>query len=41
MANYCAICGKPIGNVEYIRYGGICQDCWHKETINRKHKKKC
>ena len=24
----CACCGKNISDLEYIRYGGICQICW-------------
>lgn len=26
----CMECGKPIGDVQYIRYGGVCITCWHK-----------
>lgn len=26
----CPQCGKEISNVEYIRYGGVCCGCWHK-----------
>ena len=32
--NKCNECGKDIGNVEYIRYNGICKECWHK--LNKK-----
>ena len=24
----CAVCGKNISDLEYIRYGGICKICW-------------
>ena len=34
----CPQCGKEISNVEYIRYGGVCCDCWHKND-NQKTKK--
>lgn len=32
----CLCCGKAIGDVEYIRYGGYCQICWHKNDRERK-----
>lgn len=32
----CAVCGKQISDVEYIRYGGVCNLCWHKEDMKRK-----
>lgn len=25
----CSRCGKSISDLEYIRYGGLCQNCWH------------
>lgn len=30
----CSRCGKSISDVEYIRYGGVCQECWHKEQMD-------
>lgn len=29
-------CGKRISDVEYIRYGGVCRECWHKNNNKRK-----
>ena len=29
----CPQCGKEISNVEYIRYGGVCSTCWHKNDM--------
>lgn len=31
-------CGKRIRDVEYIRYGGVCKVCWHKNNIKRNNK---
>ncbi len=36
----CACCGKSITDVEYIRYGGICSECWFKEDQERKKKER-
>ena len=36
----CACCGKAISDVEYIRYGGICSECWYKEDQERKKKER-
>lgn len=33
-------CGKRISDVEYIRYGGVCKECWHKYyKINKEDEK--
>ena len=32
-------CGKRISDVEYIRYGGVCNECWHKYNIKRNKNK--
>ena len=34
----CPQCGKEISNVEYIRYGGVCCGCWHKNDIQKTKK---
>lgn len=34
----CLRCGKPITDVEFIRYGGICQECYSKEQMEAKEK---
>ena len=31
----CPQCGKVISNVEYIRYGGTCGGCWHKNNLKK------
>ena len=31
----CPQCGKTIKNVEYIRYGGTCSTCWHKNNLEK------
>ena len=36
----CPICGKAISDVEYIRYGGICSECWFKEDQEQKKKER-
>lgn len=36
----CPECGTVISNVEYIRYGGVCCDCWHKHNMKRTRRKK-
>ena len=33
-------CGKRISDVEYIRYGGVCKECWHKYNKRSKEDKK-
>jgi len=35
----CPHCGKEISNVEYMRYGGVCRDCWHKNENMKQWKK--
>lgn len=30
--NKCQRCGKSISDLEYIRYGGLCQNCRHVES---------
>ena len=32
----CMDCGKHITDLEYIRYGGVCSSCWHKNIAKRK-----
>lgn len=34
-------CGKRISDVEYIRYGGVCKECWHKYMVRDGLKVKC
>lgn len=34
----CLDCGKEIADVEYIRHGGVCKECWHKYNIKRNNK---
>jgi recombinational DNA repair protein (RecF pathway) len=36
----CACCGKAISDVEYIRYAGLCSECWYKEDQERKKKER-
>lgn len=36
----CPQCGKVISNVEYIRYGGVCQNCWNINDKKVKNLKK-
>ena len=36
----CTCCGKAISDVEYIRYGRLCSECWYKEDQERKKKER-
>lgn len=34
----CIECGKRVSDAEYIRYGGLCQECYGKSQIDAKEK---
>ena len=34
----CVRCGKTISDMEYIRYGGVCQECWSAIQMEKKKK---
>ena len=34
----CVRCGKTISDMEYIRYGGVCQECWSVIQMEKKKK---
>ena len=36
----CSCCGKVITDVEYIRYGGLCSECWYKQDQEQKKKER-